>query len=127
MKDNQHEQLFTELTAESEAPAFEELDNDTAAAIGGGQISPPQGVPGGAIALYDHPGGKGYLGYSYGDTQLPARMNNKASSVHIHIGTWALWTGGKLNGKVLAPLKPGLHNLPRSFNNQVSSVVRIGF
>jgi hypothetical protein len=132
MKNNQHGQLFTELTAESEAPAFEELDNENAATIQGGQIPPPHGVPGGAIAFYDHYGGKGLLGSSYGSNgnekpeQLPARMNDKASSVHIHIGTWALWTGPKLNGKVLA-LTPGLHNLPRSFNNQVSSVVRIGF
>ncbi|MBW4636550.1 MAG: beta/gamma crystallin family protein [Iphinoe sp. HA4291-MV1] len=36
MKDNQHEQLFTELTAEFEAPAFTELDNEVAASCSGG-------------------------------------------------------------------------------------------
>jgi hypothetical protein len=36
MKDNQNEQLFTELTAESEAPAFTELDDEVAASCSGG-------------------------------------------------------------------------------------------
>jgi hypothetical protein len=44
MKDNQHEQLFTELTAEFEAPAFQELDDEVAATCSGGQV----------LALYEH-------------------------------------------------------------------------
>jgi Beta/Gamma crystallin len=36
MKDNQHQQMFTELTAEFEAPAFQELDDEVAATCSGG-------------------------------------------------------------------------------------------
>ena len=99
MKDNQHEQLFTELTAESEAPAFEELDNETAAAIGGDADK---------IQVYRDSNLRVSLGsFNTGSPQLSARPNNQISSIKVNAGTWALYDSPKFSGQSLR-YGPGL-------------------
>jgi Beta/Gamma crystallin len=74
MKDNQHEQLFTELTAEFEAPAFQELDDEVAATCSGG-----------VAYLYQDAGFQGRrLQFFNGETDLRKwAFNDKTSSLII--------------------------------------------
>jgi hypothetical protein len=119
MKDNQHEQLFTELTAEFEAPAFTELDNETAAAIGGGA----------KLELYDNNNFTQLLGsFDFGGkTDLIA--NDKISSIIVRSGQWRLYENRNYNqGDPGAERTygPGRYVLGRDLNNEVSSFQKVG-
>jgi len=112
MKDNQHEQLFTELTAESEAPAFEELDNETAAAIGGGA----------KIEVYRDSNSRVSLGsFNTGSAQLSLAANDKISSIKVNEGAWTLYEHANFRGQSVM-YGPGSHNLPLWFNDKTSSL-----
>jgi len=117
MKDNQHEQLFTELTADSEAPAFEELDNETAAAIGGGA----------KIEVYRDSNSRVNLGsFNTGSAQLSALANNKISSIKVNAGTWVLYDLPNHQGESSVRYGPGSHNLPSLLNDRTSSLKQVG-
>ncbi len=126
MKDNQHEQLFTELTAEFEAPAFKELDDEVAATCSGGVA---------LVTLYEH----GNFNYPRdgkvrelnGSTRNIGRdFNDITSSIKISRGVWAfyadenynnlLFTGGPGNYSVLPRAGDG-----RSSNDRITSIRRI--
>jgi hypothetical protein len=112
MKDNQHEQLFTELTAESEAPAFEELDNEKAAAIGGGA----------KIELYRDSNFGGFLGgYNTASARLSPAANDKTSSIKVNEGVWALYEYANFRGQSIMYAQ-GSHKIPSWFNDKTSSL-----
>jgi len=124
MKDNQHEQLFTELTAEFEAPAFQELDDEVAATCSGGQV----------LALYEHGNfnnpqdGRNRL--LNGSISNLGSFNDITSSIKISRGRWAfyadenyqnlLFTRGPGNYSVLPRAGDG-----RSSNDRITSIRRI--
>jgi hypothetical protein len=114
MKDNQHEQLFTESTAEFEAPAFTELDNETAAAIGGGAN----------LELYDTNNYQQLLGsFNYGGK--PSLIHNdQISSIIVRGGQWRLYQHANYQG-FARTYGRGRHVLPPGLNNQVSSFIRV--
>ena len=115
MKDNQHEQLFTEQTAESEAPAFEELDNETAAAIGGG----------GAIDVYRDSGIRVLLaGYDTSTARVGPTINDRISSVKVNAGRWTLYENANFQGRSVTYGR-GSYNVPSWFNDKASSLRRI--
>ena len=124
MKDNQHEQLFTELTAEFEAPAFTELDNETAAAVQGGWN----------MQVFDNNNYTGLLG-SFDHGSKPRLIHNdQISQVVISEGQWRFYEHADYKGAAytLGPLangKPAYYKLgPGSqyLNNQISSFQRVG-
>ncbi|MBR8839362.1 MAG: hypothetical protein DSM106950_36505 [Stigonema ocellatum SAG 48.90 = DSM 106950] len=115
MKDNQHEQLFTELTAEFEATAIQELDNETAAAIGGGYN----------IQFYDNNNFTELLG-SWNDGGKPTLISNdKISSIIVNDGEWRLYADPNYKGAAHT-YGPGKYVLPSDLNNKVSSFIRVG-
>ena len=118
MKDNQHEQRFTELTAESEAPAFEELDNETAAAIGGGADK---------IQVYRDSNLRVPLGgYNTGSSsRLSPVSNDKISSIKVNAGTWVLYDLPNHQGQSSVRYGPGSHNLPSLLNDRTSSLKQV--
>lgn len=123
MKDNQHEQLFTKLTAESEASAFTELDNETAAAIQGGAN----------LELYDTNDFKQLIGSFNSGGKRRLIHDNQISSIIVREGKWRLYADPdyKGYGQTFAPDKvwifptPGKYVLPRGLNNKVSSFQRV--
>jgi Beta/Gamma crystallin len=115
MKDNQHQQMFTELTAEFEAPAFQELDNETAAAIGGGAN----------IDVYRDSNLRVKLGsFNFGSARLSPAANDKISSVRVNAGTWRLYEHVNYQGRFVT-YRPGSHNVPLWFNDRTSSLRKI--
>jgi hypothetical protein len=103
MKDNQHEQLFTELTAEFEAtPAFQKLDDEVAATCSGG-----------AAILYEH---DGFLGdtatfYEGSDWLGNWNFNDKTSSIKITGNqSWVFYPHINTTGTPIT-LRPGEYNL----------------
>ncbi len=109
MKVNQHEQLFTELTA------IQELDNETAAAIGGGYN----------IQFYDNNNYTELLG-SWNDGGKPTLINNdKISSIIVNDGSWRLYADANYKGAAHT-YGPGKYVLPSDLNNKVSSFIRVG-
>ena len=128
MKDNQHEQLFTELTAEFEAPAFKEVDDEVAATCSGGYVE-----------LYENgPFAPGrVLGFSgpivSGDrdlrTTIAGDFNDKTSSIFISAGErWQFFQDIGYRGRSVT-LGPGSYPvLPRDTgfpNDWVSSLRRV--
>jgi hypothetical protein len=128
MKDNQHEQLFTELTAEFEAPALQALDDEVAATCSGGYVE-----------LYENgPFGRGrVLGFSgpigFGDrdlrTTIAGNFNDKTSSIFISAGErWQFFRDINYRGPSVT-LGPGSYPvLPRDTgfpNDWVSSLRRV--
>ncbi len=125
MKDNQHEQLFTELTAEFEAPAFQELDDEVAATCSGGQV----------LALYEHgnfnnpqDGRVRLLNGSI--SNLGSSFNDITSSIKISRGRWAFYADENYQN-LLFTRGPGEYPvLPRagdgrSANDRITSIKRI--
>jgi hypothetical protein len=103
MKDNQHEQLFTELTAEFEAPAFKELDDEVAASCSGGLFYVNGPDP--DVILYDKPN---FQGNSLrinatdgdGDDNLSNYgWNDKTSSIRVVRGKWRIFQNAGFVGK----------------------------
>jgi len=109
MKDNQHEQLF------------QELGNETAAAIQGGAN----------LTLYNNDNFTGRLGeFNFGQVpRLSVNANNKIESIVITNGTWRFYTGEDFTGSSRTYTKNsgtnGRINLPASFDNVISSFKRI--
>jgi hypothetical protein len=128
MKDNQHEQLFTELTTEFEAPAFKELDDEVAATCNGGYLEVYENgpfAPGGYMRLSARIG--------WGDPDLrttPAgNFNDKISSIKITGGErWQFFRDINYGGPSVT-LGPGSYPvLPRDTgfpNDWVSSFKRV--
>jgi hypothetical protein len=116
MKNNQHEQLFTELTAEFEAtPAFHELDDEVAATCSGGRI-----FFGGAdpdVILFED---SQYRGRALrvnatsgdGDSNLTDQgFNDKTSSIKVIRGTWQIYEHANYTGRTTT-LRPGDYYTP---------------
>jgi hypothetical protein len=107
MKDNQHEQLFTELTAESEAPAFTELDDEVAATCSGGIRF---GGPDPDMILFEHANFQGRslrvnATIGDGDDNLDNALigngwNDRTSSIIIYRGRWQLFRNAGYTGPV---------------------------
>ena len=125
MKDNQHEQLFTELTG---IAGVQELDNEAAAAIQGGD----------ALELYNDTGvfgASGLLGEFNrgGKAKLSSKANDKISSIVIHDGRWRFYEhenyGGASiefgSGRYDLPLYVLRYNPFTTWNDQISSFKRI--
>jgi Beta/Gamma crystallin len=135
MKDNQHEQLFTESTDQFEATAFTELDDEVAATCSGGIVRFDGPNP--DVILYEHTGlGGKSLGINAtlndGDGNLDnARIgsgwNNRTSSIKIIRGTWQLFRDGGYQGPK-SERGPGRYNTPRDFgqaNDALTGIRRI--
>jgi hypothetical protein len=119
MKDNQHEQLFTELTAEFEAPAFQELDDEVAATCSGGQV----------LALYEHvnfnnsqDGRVRLLNGSIGNL---GSFNDITSSIKISRGVWAFYADENYNNLLFTKGPGELAVLPRGSNDRITSIRRV--
>lgn len=119
MKDNQQKQLFAEQTAESEAPAFTELDNETAAAVQGGA----------ALELYDDSNfRKGLVSTDTGTANVGNRVNDRVTSIVVNKGVWQFFTDSNFRG-VSVTLRPGRYaniGLGLIPNDSISSFRRIG-
>jgi hypothetical protein len=120
MKDNQHEQLFTELTAEFEAPAFKELDDEVAATCIGGA----------ALTLYEHGNfNRGKDGRNLkvnGSIRNVGSFNDLTSSFIITEGRWEFYADENYE-KRLFTYGPGKYPVIAARNNdRVTSVKRIG-
>ena len=127
MINNQHEQLFTELTAEFEAPAFQELDDEVAATCSGGYV-----------ALYENGPLRGPILYFWGPigsgsrdlrTAVGGNFNDKTSSIVISAGErWQFFEHIGHRGRSVT-LGPGSYPvLPRDTgfpNDWVSSLKRV--
>jgi hypothetical protein len=132
MKDNQHEELFTELTAESEVPAFTELDDEVAATCSGGVSYTGSNDP--DVILYIDGGLEGdklKVNASIGDglELLGRKFNNKVSSFTILKGKWNFYADADFKGIYNSkPLGRGIYeSLPGGFSNdQLSSLKRVG-
>ena len=118
MKNNQHEQLFTELTAESEAPAFQELDDEVAATCSGG-----------ALVLFEH----GDYNQDIKGKNLKVvdsisnlgSFSNKTSSFIITEGRWEFYDGANYETRLFT-YGPGTYPVIAARNNdKVTSVKRI--
>ena len=149
MKDNQHGQLFTELTVECEAtPAFQELNDEVAATCsGGGATDIYFGGPNPDVILYDSPN-RG-LGAALainakafgGDDNLDndgslsgSDWNNRTSSIQVIRGEWTIFQDGgkgrpskvtlKANG---GPKKDGVYPNAQAFglpDNSLTGIFR---
>ena len=106
MKDNQHEQLFTELTGQFGATAFTELDDELAATCSGGKIY--FNGPDPDVILFEDTnfGGKS-LGINAttndGDDNLDNALigsgwNDRTSSIKVIRGTWQLFRNDGYKG-----------------------------
>ncbi len=136
MKDNQHEQLFTELTAESEAPAFTELDDEVAATCSGGRIYFDGPDP--DMVLFEHTNFTGRsLGVNAttndGDDNLDNALigngwNDRTSSMIIYRGNWQLFRDAGYVGPA-SRRSTGRYETPREFgqaNDALTGIRRIG-
>jgi hypothetical protein len=131
MKDNQHEQLFTELTAESEALAFQELDDEVAATFSGGEGYTGSSDP--DVILYnrsDWTGSALKVNAKITDglwSLTGYRFNDITSSITIHRGTWEFWGEAGYKGSKRT-LGPGSYKVTEAgiTNDSLSSLKRIG-
>lgn len=118
MKDNQHEQLFTELTAKNEAtPIFKELDDEVAATCSGGKA--------GVLTLYSNAnrtGKKLSLSHSIPDLES---FDNITSSITISRGLWAFYADKNYQNFLYAADRDGDGSVPSSANNKISSIKRL--
>jgi len=133
MKDNQHEQLFTELTAEFETSIFKELDDEVAATCSGGVAYTGSHNP--DVILYVHGGIAGNslkvnASINDGLNNLEKfNFNDKVSSFIILKGKWNFYADAGFKGIYNSkPLGPGTYSsLPTGFSNdQLSSLKRVG-
>ena len=137
MKDNQHEQLFTELTAESEAPAFEELDNETAAACSGGVAYLYGSNP--DVILHKDSNGQGQsiganastgdgirnVGFSDGKGGgFNTTFNDTVTSITIKRGSWQFFDDSNYGGDTTGRLGPGSYQLGH-MNDKITSFIRV--
>ncbi|MEH2389051.1 MAG: hypothetical protein V7K14_25420 [Nostoc sp.] len=98
-----------------DAIAVTELDNETAAAIGGGYN----------IEFYDTNNYKELLG-SFNNSGKPVLINNdKISSIIVRGGKWRLYADAYYQGFAKTYGK-GKYVLPAGLNNKVSSFIRVG-
>jgi Beta/Gamma crystallin len=141
MKDNQHEQLFTEFTVdEFEAtPTFQELGDEVAATCSGGvQRDIYFGGPDPDVILYDSPnlrssGGTLHINAKAlgGDDNLDnsaigSGWNNKTSSIEVIRGEWLLYKDGGQKGTPVK-LKPGKYRNAKAFglpDNSLTGIFR---
>jgi hypothetical protein len=115
MKDNQHEQLFTELTAEFEAPAFTELDNEIAATCSGGYAILYENANFGGRRLRIESGVSNLGNYSFNDI---------TSSIQIREGeTWAFYRDTNYRNLLFTGRDGNYSTIPG--NDQISSARRI--
>lgn len=139
MKNNQHEQMFTELTAEFEAtPAFHELDDEVAATCSGGTIYFGGSNP--DVILFEDTNYRGdalRINATNGDGDenldnefagIGTDFNNKTSSIKVVRGTWQIYTGDDYKGTTKT-LKPGDYYTPTKFglpNDSLTGIRRVG-
>lgn len=140
MKNTQHEQLFTELTAEFEAPVFLELDDEVAATCSGGRVE--FGGPNPDVILFEHinRGGAALrINATLGDGDsnlinnrlgLFSNWNDKTSSIQVVRGRWQVFMhAGYGHPSRIVTVNPGYYpnaaaiGLP---NDSISSIRRIG-
>jgi hypothetical protein len=122
MKDNQHEQLFTELTAEFEPPAFTELDDEVAATCSGG-----------AVTLYENGnfniGDDGRVKVINGSTRNLGGFNDLTSSFKISSGRWEFYADEQYN-QLLFTRGPGNYPVLRTgkngSNDRITSIKKVG-
>jgi hypothetical protein len=121
MKDNQHEQLFTEL------------DDEVAATCSGGVAY--TGGPDPDVILYTHGGTNGVplkVNASINDGLIDLgenSFNDRVSSFIILRGRWNFYADAGFRGRYNSrPLRAGTYSsLPRGFSNdQLSSLKRVG-
>jgi hypothetical protein len=132
MKNNQHEQLFTELSAELEAtPAFHELDDEVAATCSGGGLFGGGANPdviifrdsqyrGPAIRLNAATGDGGHV--------TKYHFNDLTSSIKVIRGTWQIYEHSNFTGRTKT-LRPGDYYTPQTLgipNDSLSSIRRVG-
>lgn len=131
MKDNQHEQLFTELTAKFEAPVFTELDDEVAASCSGGRVFTGGSNP--DIILYRNVGSKGAAlninaGVREGIPKLANEgFNDQTSSIVIKRGRWSFYEDTNYND-FKNDLGPGTYTVAADWgipNDKLSSLKRI--
>lgn len=116
MKDNQ---LFTELTAEFEAPAFTELDDEVAATCSGG-----------AVTLYENGnfnrGDDGRVRVINGSIANLGSFNDLTSSFKISSGRWTFYADEQYN-QPLFTRGPGEYPVvPNGTNDRISSIRKVG-
>lgn len=120
MKDNQHEQLFTEFTAEIEAtPVFKELDDEVAASCSGGA----------AVTLYEN----GRFNNDEDGRVLPVNssianlgsFNDKTSSFKISQGRWGFYADENYNNLLFTRGAGSYPVVPNGTNDRISSIKRI--
>ncbi|PHM05652.1 beta/gamma crystallin-related protein [Nostoc sp. 'Peltigera malacea cyanobiont' DB3992] len=140
MKDNQHEQLFTELTTEFEALAFNELDDELAATCSGGVAYTGSNDP--DVILYVDGNLKGdrldvNASLNDGLKNLSKyrrnlgtnNFNDEISSFIIRKGKWNFYADPNYKGRYNSkPLGPGTYySLPGNFaNDSLTSLKRVG-
>jgi hypothetical protein len=133
MKDNQ---LFTELTAEFEAPAFTELDDKVAATCSGGKITFGGSNPDVLLFEDEKFGGevlKINANVGSGDGNLDNSLkgsgwNNKTSSIKILRGKWQIYQKDDYKG-TSKTLKTGEYVDASAFglaDNSLTAIKRIG-
>ncbi len=124
MKNNQHEQLFTELTTEFEAAAFTELDDEVAATCSGG-LAP--------VTLYKDRNYRGTAtNISRSDDNIDNAVfgsgaNNNTSSIIVRQGIWEIYTGDNYTGQSRR-LGPGAYPNPAAFglpDNTLTAIRRL--
>jgi len=133
MKDNQ---LFTELTAEFEAPAFTELDDKVAATCSGGKITFGGSNP--DVLLFEDKNFGGDVlkinaNVGSGDGNLDnspfgSGWNNKTSSIKILRGKWQIYQKDDYEGPSKT-LKVGEYLNASAFglaDNSLTGIRRIG-
>jgi hypothetical protein len=116
MKDNQHEQLFTELTAEFEVPVFTELDDETGAAIQGGAN----------LELYDNSNFTQLLGSFNSGGKRRLIANDQISSIIIKDGQWRFYEHANYKGGAYTLGKGSYVLGPNNLNNKISSFQQVG-
>jgi hypothetical protein len=133
MKNNQHEQLFTELSAELEStPAFHELDDEVAATCSGGGIFFGGTNP--DLILFED---SQYRGRALrvnatsgsGDSNLTNQgFNDKTSSIKVIRGTWQVYEHSNYTGRTKT-LRPGDYYTPQTLglsNDSLTGIRRVG-
>jgi Beta/Gamma crystallin len=124
MKNNQHEQILTELNTELEVSALTELDDETAATTQGGWN----------MQVFDNDNYTGLLGSFNSGGKKRLIHNDQISSIIISKGQWRFYKNANYKGPAytLGPLKggrPAYYKLgPGSayLNNQISSFQQVG-
>lgn len=120
MKDNQPEQLFTELTAEIEAPALQELDDEVAATCSGGA----------AVTLYEN----GNFNRNKDGRVLPVNgsirnlgsFNDLTSSIKISSGRWAFYADEEFNKPMFTLGRGNYPVIALKYNDRLTSIKRVG-